>query len=113
MRAPRFDQLPQEVGDARSAPRRGEQTSLRLRINPSLSAKQKTPSRGFFVVHFDGWSAEPDAPEVGERLYREIVTRIAALTGHPDMACIVPGFDLPLPANARACLTSLPQQAPA
>ena len=87
--------------------------TLLFSINPYLSAKIRSPRGAFFVVHFDGWSAEPDVPEVGERLIREIVTSIEALTEHSDMACIVPEFDLLLAADARACLTSLAQQAPA
>lgn len=41
------------------------------------------------------WYAEQDVPDVGDRLVREIVTRIEALRDHPEMGRIVPEFDQP------------------
>jgi plasmid stabilization system protein ParE len=41
------------------------------------------------------WYAEQDAPDVGDRLVQEIVTRIEALRDHPEMGRIVPEFDQP------------------
>ena len=39
------------------------------------------------------WYAQQDVPDVGDRLVREIVTRIDALREHPEMGRIVPEFD--------------------
>lgn len=41
------------------------------------------------------WYAEQDVPDVGDRLVREIVTRIEALRDHPEMGRILPEFDQP------------------
>lgn len=41
------------------------------------------------------WYAEQDAPDVGDRLVQEIVTRIETLRDHPEMGRIVPEFDQP------------------
>jgi len=40
------------------------------------------------------WYAEQQAPDVGERLVREIVARIEQLTKFPESGRIVPEFDL-------------------
>ncbi|MDZ7791054.1 MAG: type II toxin-antitoxin system RelE/ParE family toxin [Xanthomonadales bacterium] len=39
------------------------------------------------------WFAEEHAPEVGERLVREILDQAESLAIHPDMGRVVPEFD--------------------
>lgn len=39
------------------------------------------------------WYAEQDVPDVGDRLVREVFTRIEAPRDHPEMGRIVPEFD--------------------
>ena len=41
------------------------------------------------------WYEKQQVPDVGERLIREIVTRIEALADQPDMGRIVPEFGQP------------------
>ena len=41
------------------------------------------------------WYAEQGAPDVGERLLREIIESIDALAEHPEMGRIVPEFEQP------------------
>ena len=41
------------------------------------------------------WYEEQEVPDVGDRLVREIVTRIEALRDQPEMGRIVPEFDQP------------------
>ena len=41
------------------------------------------------------WYEEQDVPDVGDRLVREIVTRIEALRDQPEMGRIVLEFDQP------------------
>ena len=48
MRTPRFDEPAAAGSDARSAPRRGEQTHKRLRINPRGDATHKRTGKGRF-----------------------------------------------------------------
>ena len=39
------------------------------------------------------WYTEQGVPDVGERLIREIIDSIDALTDHPEMGRVVPEFD--------------------
>ena len=41
------------------------------------------------------WHDEQEVPDVGDRIVREIVTRIEALRDQPEMGRIVPEFDQP------------------
>lgn len=39
------------------------------------------------------WYAEQDVPDVGDRLVKEIISRIETLRDHPDIGRVVPEFD--------------------
>lgn len=41
------------------------------------------------------WYAEEGVPEVGERLVREVLTRVQSLAAQPDMGRMVPEFEQP------------------
>jgi plasmid stabilization system protein ParE len=41
------------------------------------------------------WYAEQGVPDVGARLVDEVLQRVQALAGHPDMGRVVPEFDQP------------------